>query len=1211
MPKASSTKQLKLKARSRKQRAQHPRGILIVEVIMAIAIFAIFASGAVYFLTANLLSAQAAQWRNQATVYLQEGMEAVQSIDRYAWNELADSPDSEYGLELSGSVWTLVAEPDNPQADTRFTRTITIEDVYRNTAGDIVDNTDTEAVFDPHTRAITTTITWDANNAGRTSSISAPAYVTDWDDAELISDLTTDWSAGTLDNLRISDIDDGELQVIQPTMELGTVTATTTTQTVLLSNEYTQAVVITSILDGGNPNSPVSTRVSNVTSTSFDLRLQFPTDNFAPSSTNSETVYYLVIEAGKWTLGDGATKLEAGIVEDVSRVNCSTCGSWNNGTDITYQHTYTATPLVFHQVITENDTDWITSFVSDDTNAAATPGTDGFQVALNGAESTTAHDPEDIGYLVIEQEKQDSFEGVNFETDATGRTMRGQSDARRRENFDQTYGTAPFALVTQMSMRVTDGSWSMLDAITTTQITIYEDEDQTLDTERSHLPEYGGYIAFASTGTYYLDDAAVAYDEPPMEVGIIAGADTGFMEVGTTTASSSWSTVTLTNTYTEPVVVVSILDGNNPNSPVATRVKNASGNSFEVRLDFPTDNFAPRSTNSETVYYMVVEAGVWLMGDGKTKVEAGIVEDVSRVNCFTCGSWNNGTQVVHTSGYTANPTFLHQVMSENSASWISSFASNSTDYRSSPGVNGFRVALNGASVTNAHAAEDIGYIVMETDKADTANGIAYETDTTGISVRGYDDARYSEAFSQTYTTAPLVLVSQLSMRGTEGAWAMIDSITTTTLTMYEDEDQTSDRERSHQAEYYAYAAFASAGSFTLTDQTFLQSPVTVDLVNSYVEPVVITTPYFTNDTNSPASVRVYDVTSDSFTAKLDFPTDNYNPVNTSYSNDVYYMVMEAGDWQMGDMKIEAHVQSISTIGSFANGWTGTSVNFDHDYTQPPVVLHQVMSNNDTDWITSFVSRSGDRTNVPTVNSMYLGLNAAEVATSNVHDAEDIGWIAFENVGTETHEGIELRTYKNSEFAFAHTNGCYSYTHGGTYTTPIVLLSQMSMDGTEGSWASICNVSSTSVSAHVEEDQYRDSERSHTDEAVGMLIFQETFDSPGEVNTSKLISGTFESPVLGDSTLYRNFNIAEWIEQVDCTSCDVAVQVRTGGSTAAVATATYVGPDGTADTSFSDGAGDLLSLVHLTHPYIQYFVTMEGTTAESPILEDVTLSVYEN
>ena len=61
----------------------------------------------------------------------------------------------------------------------------------------------------------------------------------------------------------------------------------------------------------------------------------------------------------------------------------------------------------------------------------------------------------------------------------------------------------------------------MLDAITASQITLYVDEDQTLDSERSHTTEYGGYVTFATSGTYYLNSALPAYDEPVMEVGVI------------------------------------------------------------------------------------------------------------------------------------------------------------------------------------------------------------------------------------------------------------------------------------------------------------------------------------------------------------------------------------------------------------------------------------------------------------------------------------------------------------------------------------------------------------------------------------------------------------------------------------------------------------------------------------------------------------------
>ncbi len=1183
-------------------------GVLIVEAILSIALFAIFAAGAIYLLTASILTSRTAQRHATATAYATEAIEAVQSIDRFAWNELADSPDSSYGLQEIGDDWTLTSEPDHPHGDMNFTRTITISDVYRDSSDQLTDvaagNT-----FDPHTRKIAVQIEW-LTDTGSSQQLSSYTYLSDWDATTISDDAVTDWSAGTLDHLRVSNIDDGELQIIQPTLEVGSVTVGNSWRTVTLSNEYDEAVVVTSILDGNNPNSPVSTRVRNVTSTSFDVRLQFPTDNFAPSTTNSETVYYLVVEAGVWTLGDGNTKLEAGIVPAVSRVNCSTCGTWNSGTDVFFQHTYSSAPLVLHQVVTENDANWITTFASDDTTASVPPGTDGFQVALNGAQSTTTHSAEDISYIAIQSETTDQFEGVKFETDLTGNVVRGFTDAHRTENFDQSYSAAPLVLVSMLSARTTDGNWAMLDSVSSTQVSLYADEDQTSDAERSHTTDYGGYAVFATSGTYYLNAATVAYDEPPIETGVIQGAATGHMEVGSTTATTSWTTINLTNTYTQPVVIASILDGNNPNTPVSTRVKNASGNTFQLRLDIPTDNTLPRTSNSETVYYMVVEAGAWLLGDGKTKVEADIVPNVSQVNCFSCGTWNAGVQVAYTNGYNSNPAFFHQVMSENSANWITSFASNSTDYRSPPGMNGFRIALNGAEVTSSHAPEDIGYVVIETEKVDTADGINYETDTTAtFSPRGYDDARYSESFDQSYTTAPIVLVAQLGMRGTEGSWSMIDSVTTTTLTMYEDEDQTRDAERSHQPEYYAYSAFASAGSFTLIDQTFFQNPVTVTLNNTYVNPVIITTPYYTNDRNSPSSVRVYDVTANSFTAKLDFPTDNFTPNNTSYSNDVYYLVVEAGTWQIGDLKLEAHTDTISTVNSFNNGWTGTTATFSHTFTAPPIVLHQVMSNNDTDWISSWVARVGDRNNVPNYRQMQIGLNAAEVTTSDTHDPETVGWIAFNNIGSGSINGVDFFTYKNEELPQGHSNGCYTFTPGGTFADPMPIISQMTMDGTEGSWPSICSLSSTTVGTHVEEDDYRDSERSHTDEAIGSIVFDGSFNYSGSTNPGNHTSGTYTSPVLGDVSTRRNYHIIDWVEDVDCTNCDIQIQVRTADNPTDIASASFVGPDGTIDTYYDASFGDLLNLEHLNQPYIQYRVTLTGSLLRSPLLYDATIWGY--
>src|SRR3989338_3574829 len=174
-----------------------PAGILIVEAVLSIALFVLFAAGAVYFLTAGLLTSQTAMGSATLASYVQEGIEAVQSIDRAAWNQLADSADSTYGLEFDGNIWALSANPDNPNGDTNYTRTITISDAYRDSGSNPTDtNTDT---FDPHTRKITVLVEW-IEPPARARSMEDNVYVTDWDAVDITDDTLTEWSDGTLDN---------------------------------------------------------------------------------------------------------------------------------------------------------------------------------------------------------------------------------------------------------------------------------------------------------------------------------------------------------------------------------------------------------------------------------------------------------------------------------------------------------------------------------------------------------------------------------------------------------------------------------------------------------------------------------------------------------------------------------------------------------------------------------------------------------------------------------------------------------------------------------------------------------------------------------------------------------------------------------------------------------------------------------------------------
>ena len=116
--------------------------------------------------------------------------------------------------------------------------------------------------------------------------------------------------------------------------------------TVSLVNTYVSPVVVCSVQYENN-NLPAVARVSNVTSTSFDLRLQNPSG----SAVASENISCVVVEEGTWTI-DGVT-IEAQTYLSTVTDNDS---SWA-GESQSYGQSYT-NPVVIGQVMSENDPAW-------------------------------------------------------------------------------------------------------------------------------------------------------------------------------------------------------------------------------------------------------------------------------------------------------------------------------------------------------------------------------------------------------------------------------------------------------------------------------------------------------------------------------------------------------------------------------------------------------------------------------------------------------------------------------------------------------------------------------------------------------------------------------------------------------------------------------------------------------------------------------------
>jgi len=168
--------------------------------------------------------------------------------------------------------------------------------------------------------------------------------------------------------------------------ETGTASMTDAFTTVTLSRSYDDPVVIAFVATENGPH-PVNVRIGEVSGNTLTMRLQEP--DHLDGQHVSETVNYIVVEAGRWTLDDG-TIFEAG------HVDTDTLSEQGFDT-VTFQSDFDAPPLVFSQVQTINGTDFVT------TRQRAT-SKDGFQIAMQEEEARNGgtHAPETIGWLALE-----------------------------------------------------------------------------------------------------------------------------------------------------------------------------------------------------------------------------------------------------------------------------------------------------------------------------------------------------------------------------------------------------------------------------------------------------------------------------------------------------------------------------------------------------------------------------------------------------------------------------------------------------------------------------------------------------------------------------------------------------------------------------------------------------------------------------------------
>ena len=295
-------------------------------------------------------------------------------------------------------------------------------------------------------------------------------------------------------------------------------------------------------------------RVRNVTATTFEVQLD--EWEYLDGAHSQESVHYLVMEAGSYQLANG-TVIEAGtLVAD---------HTW---TDHRFAAGFTESPYVFTSVISSNDPVAVGNRIDELSRT-------GFRVKLKEQEryasdpSTRPHGSEHVSYVAISG--SGDVDGLGFEVASFTTGTITSSDMPIPIAFGRTDLAAPVLLTALQSNNGGNSLAMRYSDLTAAGANAYVEEDMSIDTETRHVSEELAYLAFANAATFELVAAPTL------------GGEVGQVTLAQLT-SSDWTTVTLERTYHNAVVVVGPVTRND-SEPVTPRVRNVTGNSFQVQLD--------------------------------------------------------------------------------------------------------------------------------------------------------------------------------------------------------------------------------------------------------------------------------------------------------------------------------------------------------------------------------------------------------------------------------------------------------------------------------------------------------------------------------------------------------------------------------------------------------------------------------------------------
>lgn len=248
-------------------------------------------------------------------------------------------------------------------------------------------------------------------------------------------------------------------------------------QTILFDHNYVNPVIFAQPLSY-NGHQTAIVRIEDVQQDRFTAFVQEP-GNLDGKHLN-ESFSYLVMEMGTWQLED-STVIEVGTVD----TNLLAPNGWEN---ISYASDFTEDPLIFSQVQTDNDSDFVRTRQRNASNS-------GFQLAMEEEEAygNSGHKNETVGWLAISA-GTGSWGQNSYQAGQTGNSV---TDNWHTINFENSFAQPPAFLASVATYDGPDSSGLRYSNLNGDRVRIKIEEDTSKDGETNHTTEVVNFLAIS------------------------------------------------------------------------------------------------------------------------------------------------------------------------------------------------------------------------------------------------------------------------------------------------------------------------------------------------------------------------------------------------------------------------------------------------------------------------------------------------------------------------------------------------------------------------------------------------------------------------------------------------------------------------------------------------------------------------------------------